>query len=174
MEPTKALKFLASALKKGSDVREEMISEVNNLASAIAGACVYTSMRLNQALLAKTIDEKIQVLSEMSHGEIEAHARMNGMCAPIFHAANELERFYSDENLHRKLGKKDDLLELLNTLQRGEHGLQEFMMEFIDIANITKAQTREEVEIYIRQRITTLKELAKAAQECQFAISSML
>ena len=174
MNPAKALEYLAKALKKGSEVRSEIISEVNDLSSAIASACIYTSMRLNQALLAKDSDEKRSILTSMEQGEIESHARMNGMCAPIFHAANELQRFYSDENLNRKLGKKDDLLELFSALQQGELGMQQFMMEFINITDSVKQKSDDEVDKYIRERITKLQELAKSAQDCQFSISTLL
>ncbi len=174
MNPAKVIAYLAKALKKGAEIRSEIISEVNNLSSAIASACIYTSMRLNQALLANNSDEKRSILTRLEQGEVESHARMNGMCAPIFHAANELQRFYSDENLNHKLGKKDDLLELFSDLQRGELGMQQFMMEFINITDSVKQKTDEELDKYIKERIIKLQELAKSAQECQFSISTLL
>lgn len=174
MNPVKALEYLAKALKKGSDVRSEIISEVNDLSSTIASACIYTSMRLNQALIATDLDEKRRILISMEQGEIESHARMNGMCAPIFHAANELQRFYSDENLNSKLGKKDNLLELFDALKQGELGMQQFMMEFINITDSVKQKSGVEIDKYIRKRIIKLQELAKSAQDCQFSISTLL
>ncbi|PCK07937.1 MAG: hypothetical protein COA42_11670 [Alteromonadaceae bacterium] len=174
MNPADALKYLAKALKKGSDVRSEIISEVNNLSSAIASACIYTSMRLNQALIADDLNEKRKILVSMETGEIESHARMNGMCAPVFHAANELKRFYSDENLNRSLGKKDELLALFNALKKGEMGMQQFMMDFINITDTVEGKSAREIDSSIREHVKKLQGLAKSAQYCQFTISTLL
>ena len=174
MNPAKALAYLGKALKKGANVRSEIISEVNDLSSAIASACIYTSMRLNQALMADDVDEKRRILASMAQGEVESHARMNGMCAPIFHAANELQRFYSDENLHSQVGKKGDLLELFSVLKQGELGMQDFMMEFIKIADTVKKKSGNDIDKLIRKRLSKLQDLTESAQKCQFGVSSLL
>ena len=157
MDPVKALAYLAAALKKGAGVREEIITEVNSLSSAISSACIYTSMRLNQALLASSKEDKLNILTQMHRNEIESHARMNDMCAPIFHAANELKRFYSNENLHRGLGRRDDLLELLEDLRSGERGLQHFMMEFMDISNLDERTHHLAEEMYKKNSLRKVR-----------------
>ncbi|RJX35553.1 MAG: hypothetical protein C4531_01660 [Desulfurivibrio sp.] len=174
MDPVKMLGYLGRALQKKGDVREEIIAEVNNLSAALLQACIYTSMRFNQALLKKDLAEKREILVSMTNGEIEAHARMNQMCAPIMHAAIELRNFFSDENLHTPINKKNDLLLLFESLVAGERGMQGFMEEYINIAELLQIDDPAAIDDHLKAGIGKLKGLMKSAQQCQFGIPSLL
>jgi len=174
MDPVKMLSYLGKALQKKGDVREEIIAEVNNLSAAILQACIYTSMRFNQALLKKNLIEKREILVSITNGEIEAHARMNQMCGPIMHAAIELRNFFSDENLNTPVNKKNDLLKLFEALVAGERGMQGFMEEYIDIVQLLTIDDPVVIDDHLKKGIEKLKDLMKSAQTCQFGIPSLL
>ena len=174
MDAVKILSYLGKALQKKGEVREEIIAEVNNLSSAILQACLYTSMRFNQALFAKDLSKKIEILLSMQNGEIEAHARMNNMCGPIMHAAMELHNFFSDENLNTPINKRRELQELFDALVAGERGMQGFMEEYIDMAHLTSLDNPKAVDEALKTGIEKLKELVKSAQECQFNLPMLL
>jgi hypothetical protein len=174
MDPVKVLSYLGVALQKKGDVRKEIISEVNNLSAAILQACVFTSMRFNQALLKNSKAEKLDILVSIQNGEVESHARMNGMCGPIMHAALELNNFFSDENLNTPIDKKHELQELFDALVAGERGMQGFMEEYIKIADILNMDSESEIDNHLRRSLTKLQELMKSAQDCQFGIPSLL
>ena len=174
MDPVQMIQYLGKALQKKGDVQAEIVEEVSNLASSIMQACVYTSMRLNQALVRKEVPEKLDILIAIQQGEIEAHTRMNEMCAPVMHAALELHNFFSNTNLNTPVGKKDDLLELFNALVAGERGVQGFMEEYLSISSLLTISEPKELDQHIKGSLEKLRELMKAAQECQFSITSIL
>ncbi len=174
MDPVKILSYLGKALQKKGKVRDEIIGEVNNLSSAILQACVFTSMRFNQALIKNEAVDKLDILVSMQNGEIEAHTRVNDMCGPVMHAAIELKNMFSDENLNVPTNKKNELQQLFDALIAGERGMQGFMEEYLDITSVLSMKSSTQIDNYLKAGIEKLKGLMKSAQECQFNISKLL
>ena len=172
----KVLKQIFGLIDKGQATRNEFIQAVNDLSSAIMMASIYTSSRFNSAISQKDKASKIRILTSVDTDEIEAHARMNGFCVPIAQASNEILHFYTDLNINRNIDKKStaDLKEIINTLDRGEGGLQEVMSEYINLPTTLAEKTPEEIDEWLRSKIEELANLSREAVKCQTAISKAI
>ena len=163
-------------LEKGQKVRNEVIQAVNDLSSAILMASVYTSSRFNNAISAEDKAQKIQILTAIDKDEIEAHARMNGLCAPIAQASNEILHFCSELNLNRNIDKKstEELKEIINVLARGEGGLQALMSEYISLPLDFAGKNESEINDWLRKKVVELASLSQEAIKCQEIISKVI
>lgn len=168
------LRKLLNRLQQGDKSRAKLITSVNDLSSAIASAATLTAMRLNQSLLAKTKKQKFDILISLSENELQAHAHMNNLCAPITTAARDLKSLLSKTNLNRNIRKKAELEQILFDLEHGERGLQQIMTDTFSMDWELKSKTKNEIDDYARERLRHLEKLAKEAQRTQFAIKDVI
>ena len=171
-----AFKKLFNLLDKGQDTRNEIINAVNDLSSAILNASIYTSTRFNRAFLTKNKDEKLDILVNLHNDEIEAHAKVNGLCGTIAQASNEIEHFLSDLNRNRNLDSNstDGLKEIITILQRGEGGLQTIMSDYISLPVDLEDKDGNEINEWLKEKLKSLADLSQAALSCQSKISQVI
>ena len=134
----------------------------------------FASTRLNQALLTKTKTEKIHLLSTLTEKEIESFTRLNEMCGPVRNSANALSHWISEESLHKKFGKRHNLNQLMQTLSRGEAGVQQIFAEFMSKPAELRKMKAKDIDDWIRHSTTELSRISKEASSMQASLAQIL
>ena len=174
VQALRGLKALVQEGLRGQGVRNSVLENANNLNSAILMASSFASIRLNQTIIAKTKAEKIKLLGGLTGKEIESFTRLNEMCGPVQQSANALGHLISRESLHKKMGSSRRLNQLMQTLGRGEAGVQEIFSEFMSKPGELKKMTIKDIDQWVRKSTKELSRISKEASSLQTELAQIL
>jgi hypothetical protein len=177
MDITESLKFLCEVVQlgpKGQTVRNDIIARANEMASAISSVAIYTTARLNDALLTKDTSEKLRKLTAITQEEIRVFAGMNNLCAQIYGSANALHHAFSTEWANTKLFGQADARELFVVLAQGEQGMQELFAGMMAMPQDLQKKSDQEINDWIRQTISGVLAISSQANSVMAKLSNAI
>jgi len=174
MDLSQAFEALNKVLQlgaKGQNTRNEMIGNANGLCSAILICAAQASKRMNEALLNPDRNQKLAILMSINTSEVEAFARMNGLCGPIFAAANALQHWSSSQWANVNLGAHNEARDLFSVLGTGEAGMQRLFAQLIAAPTDLSTKSTQEIDAWITGTVAGLSITAKevSAQTAKLA-----
>jgi hypothetical protein len=169
----KAIRELIAGAFAGQAVRNDIIGNANQLATAILTAAGFACGRLNAALLASPTDRR-RIVSKLTGDEIRAFANMNQQCTLILGSSNALSRWTSLEAANVNIAGRNEALQVLTLLQNAECGMQEFFNQLLTAPSETVALSDAEMERWLRDAIAKTCSLTEAANKCVRDLSKLL
>ena len=177
MDFLSGLKTIPKIIKQvfaGQKVRNDIIGNANKLATAIMTATGFTASRLNEALLA-TPAERVQILSKLTQNEIRSFERMNKQCALIYGSANALSRWCTTkEAVNVNISGRGDALQVLETLEEAEKGMQKFFNQLLSAPSEFKNLSDRQIERWLHRAIQKTCRATTAANKCVSDLSKLI
>lgn len=144
-----SLESFLGLFEKGQAVRDRLIEDANNLATAMMFCAGHSVTRLNEAIRETRKPEKISLLNGLTSQEIEGYARMLGQCAPIRTAANSLSgHWMTPQIMNVNIEGKAEALRILEMLETGENGLGDVFSEMLQKPASFDGQTVDQIDAW--------------------------
>ena len=176
MDLLTGLKTIPKLIKQvfaGQAVRNDIIGNANQLATAILTASGFTASRLNAALIANEND-RLQILSQLTANEIESFSRMNGHCALIYSSSNALSRWWTQEAANVNMSGRTEAQEVFRILENAEQGMQILFNELLSAPTSLTNLSDAEMKKWIQDAIGKTTELTTVANECVRDLSRLI
>jgi len=172
LDVLKFLGFLRGAAVSGQEVRRDLITAANDLASAVLMNAAHASLRLTQALQAADLSDKLQTVQRLSQDELASFGHLNGLCARIYAAGNALHHGLTAERWNINLGSLDDAKAAFETLNAAEWGLQALFREQLDFGLNDYAP--EHVDGWIRVKLVWLAQVCAEASAAVTQLAAVI